>query len=248
MLWLSFCIFWLFVGPALRRLYGADIQNGAGWMLFFFFLALHISLVVVGIFLFIFYLFFCRCWLSIGSLVAYWSPVEGHSCFRDVNTTVILQAADSRNYVPVILATWKLKRAFIIDKMGCHVPLLFRHIIFSKTSKKYLTQSYVTDCFTSSLAFLCYPVSARSLMMSTIVTLLYCESFHVANVVQEFKSLWWSHSWKRCDNERVAIVSRGVAGVTLSRFCGAPRRYGLTTSVKCPSKGESRRNPLSPFP
>lgn len=71
----------------------------------FFILALHISLVVVGIFLFLFFFFFCRCWLSIGSLVAYWSPVEGHSCFRDVNTTVILQAADSRNYVPVILAT-----------------------------------------------------------------------------------------------------------------------------------------------
>lgn len=191
---------------------------------------------------------FCRCRLSIGSLVAYCSPVEGHSCFRDVNMTVILRAADSCNYLPVILAIWKLKIAFITDKMGCHVPLLFTHFIFSETSKKYLTQSYVTDCFTSSLAFLCYTISARSLMMSTIVTLLYCETFRVANVIQEFKSLWWSHGWKRRDNEQVAIVSRGVAGVTLSRFCGAPRRYRLTTSVKCLSKGESRRNPLSPFP
>lgn len=132
---------------------------------------------------------FCRCRLSIGSLVAYCSPVEGHSCFRDVNMTVILRAADSCNYLPVILAIWKLKIAFITDKMGCHVPLLFTHFIFSETSKKYLTQSYVTDCFTSSLAFLCYTISARSLMMSTIVTLLYCETFRVANVIQEFKSL-----------------------------------------------------------
>lgn len=34
-------------------------------------------------------------------------------------------------------------------------------------------------------------------------------------------------------------VSWGTAGVTLSRFCGAEERYGLTTSVKCSSRGKA---------
>lgn len=41
------------------------------------------------------------------------------------------------------------------------------------------------------------------------------------------------------DNRRAAIVCRRAAGVTLSRLGGAPRRYGLTTSVKCPGKAKA---------
>ncbi len=171
--------------------------------------------------------------------------------FRDANMTVILHAADSHNYLSVILASWKLKMAFIIDKTGCHVSFFSPHLIFSKILKKCLTA--VAFCDSLLYSFLCnfctspFCSDARYVvglwwwlpLLHCCTAILFWLLMSYRNIFLVLKSFRWTHGWKTHDNEQVAIVSWGAAGVTLSRFSGAPRRYGLTTSVKCPSKGKA---------